>query len=246
MNYGWVSIHRQLQNHWLWNDKPFSHGQAWIDMILLANHSENKFPLGKEIVTVETGSFITSELKLMDRWGWSKTKVRRFLSLLENDSMIVKKTDRKKTTITIVNYSDFQFSEPQTDPKKTNEEPIKDQKKTKKRPKKDTNNNDNNSNNDKNDKKENKYGEYNNVLLTDEELQKLKTEYSDYEERIERLSSYVASTGKKYKSHYATIRNWARKDAEVKPINRPYAKQTKADELDDFYRMAAEWAEGGN
>lgn len=59
-----------------------------------------------------------------------------------------------------------------------------------------------------------KYGEYNNVLLTDEELEKLKAEYSDLEERIERLSSYVASTGKTYKSHYATIRNWARKDAE--------------------------------
>lgn len=59
-----------------------------------------------------------------------------------------------------------------------------------------------------------KYGEYNNVLLTDDELQKLKTEYSDWNDRIERLSSYVASTGKSYKSHYATIRNWARKDSE--------------------------------
>ncbi len=64
-----------------------------------------------------------------------------------------------------------------------------------------------------------KYGEYQNVLLTDEELEKLKAEYFDYEERIERLSSYVASTGKSYKSHYATIRNWARKDAEKKPAN---------------------------
>jgi Asp-tRNA(Asn)/Glu-tRNA(Gln) amidotransferase C subunit len=63
-------------------------------------------------------------------------------------------------------------------------------------------------------KQKHKYGEYQNVLLTDEELEKLKTEYSDYAERIERLSSYVASTGKKYKSHYATIRNWARKDTE--------------------------------
>lgn len=59
-----------------------------------------------------------------------------------------------------------------------------------------------------------KYGEYNNVLLTDDELDKLKSEYSDWEDRIERLSSYVASTGKSYKSHYATIRNWARKDKE--------------------------------
>jgi predicted phage replisome organizer len=64
-----------------------------------------------------------------------------------------------------------------------------------------------------------KYGEYNNVLLTDDELEKLKAEYSDYAERIERISSYVASTGKSYKSHYATIRNWARKDAE-KPQTR--------------------------
>lgn len=59
-----------------------------------------------------------------------------------------------------------------------------------------------------------KYGEYDNVLLTDEEMNKLENEYPDWLERIERLSSYMASTGKKYKSHYATIRNWARKDAE--------------------------------
>lgn len=85
-----------------------------------------------------------------------------------------------------------------------------------------------------------KYGEYNNVLLTDDELEKLKTEYADYAERIERLSSYVASTGKSYKSHYATIRNWARKDQDVKPV---YRKQTKADELNDFYNMAKEWSE---
>ena len=64
----------------------------------------------------------------------------------------------------------------------------------------------------KSSKKKHKYGEYKNVLLSDEELDKLKSEYSDWEERIERLSSYVASTGKTYKSHYATIRNWARKD----------------------------------
>lgn len=59
-----------------------------------------------------------------------------------------------------------------------------------------------------------KYGEYDNVLLTDAELDKLKAEYPDWEERIDRLSAYIASKGAKYKSHYATIRNWARKDSE--------------------------------
>ena len=55
-----------------------------------------------------------------------------------------------------------------------------------------------------------KYGEYKNVLLTDDELHKLKTEYSDYEERIERLSAYIESSGRKYKSHYAVLgkHNW--------------------------------------
>ena len=57
-----------------------------------------------------------------------------------------------------------------------------------------------------------KYGEYKNVLLTDQELEKLKDEFHDWEERIERLSSYMASTGKSYKNHLATIRNWAKKD----------------------------------
>jgi hypothetical protein len=59
-----------------------------------------------------------------------------------------------------------------------------------------------------------KYGEYSNVLLTDEEMDKLKAEFPDWQARIERLSSYMASTGKSYKNHLATIRNWARKDAE--------------------------------
>jgi len=58
-----------------------------------------------------------------------------------------------------------------------------------------------------------KHGEYANVMLTDEELDKLKEEFpQDWCIRIERLSEYIASTGKSYKSHLATIRAWARKD----------------------------------
>lgn len=59
-----------------------------------------------------------------------------------------------------------------------------------------------------------KYGEYKNVLLTDEDLEKLKAEFTDWEARIERLSSYIAQSGKSYKNHLATIRNWAKKDKE--------------------------------
>lgn len=69
-----------------------------------------------------------------------------------------------------------------------------------------------------------KYGSYSNVLLTDEELDKLKTEFpTDWEQRIERLSEYIASKGAKYKSHLATIRAWARKE-DTKQYNRTETK----------------------
>lgn len=62
-----------------------------------------------------------------------------------------------------------------------------------------------------------KYGEYSNVILSDSDLAKLKSEFpNDWEERVERLSAYMASTGKGYKSHLATIRNWARRDSEAR------------------------------
>lgn len=58
-----------------------------------------------------------------------------------------------------------------------------------------------------------KYGEYQNVLLSDEEMTKLQNEFpNDWKKRIERVSEYVASTGKSYKNYLATIRNWAKKD----------------------------------
>ena len=69
--------------------------------------------------------------------------------------------------------------------------------------------------------KRHKYGMYEQVLLTDEDYEKLKAEFPhDYSERIARLDEYIASTGKKYKNHLATIRAWARKD---KPQSRSSA-----------------------
>ena len=59
-----------------------------------------------------------------------------------------------------------------------------------------------------------KYGESGNVMLTDNEYERLAEQMgvSKRDEYIEKLSDYMASTGKIYKSHYATIRNWFRGD----------------------------------
>ena len=65
------------------------------------------------------------------------------------------------------------------------------------------------------------HGFFSNVLLTDDEMQKLAVEIPNYEDYIERLSHYIESSGKKYKSHYATILNWHRKDDAEKAKSAP-------------------------
>ena len=58
------------------------------------------------------------------------------------------------------------------------------------------------------------YGRYQNVFLTDEELADLQASFpAVWEQYIEKLSEYMASTGKRYQSHAATIRRWAGEDA---------------------------------
>lgn len=77
-----------------------------------------------------------------------------------------------------------------------------------------------------------KHGEYQNVLLSDDDLEKLKAEFpADWDQRIQRLSEYMASSGKSYKNHLATIRNWARRD---KPAAKPAGEQDMTD-LDKYF-----------
>lgn len=61
------------------------------------------------------------------------------------------------------------------------------------------------------------YGRYHNVILSDTELDGLKTELpGKWEYYIDRLSCHIASSGRKYKSHAATIFKWAQEDAAKK------------------------------
>lgn len=204
MAQGYIKLHRQLKENWLWKEsRTFSKAEAWIDLLLTANHKDAKFVLGNELIDIKRGELITSELKLMEHWKWSKTKVRGFLELLQNDQMIVKKSDNKKTTITIVNYDIYQCLE-------TAKEPEKNRKPTAKRPQKNTNNNDNNDNNEKNEKK--KYADF--VTMTEEEYNKLVEQFGEQgtKDRIENLNLYKGSKGVTYKSDYMTVLNWDRKN----------------------------------
>lgn len=105
---GWISLHRNLLDHWLWKEKPFSKAAAWIDLLLSANHEDKKLLFDGNLITVKRGQQITSLRKLGERWGWDKRTARKFLSMLENDGMVRVECTSRCTTITIINYGKYQ------------------------------------------------------------------------------------------------------------------------------------------
>lgn len=155
---GWISIDRSIQNHWLFKEKrTFSKFEAWIYLLMEANHSKAKVPIGNQIVTVERGQRLTSILTLSDLFNWSRFKVKTFLDLLESDGMLEVKTTSKYTLITIVNYDFYQSeqgrNQHQNDIKPTSKQHQSNINPTSKQHQTNTNNNDNNEKNVNNEKK---------------------------------------------------------------------------------------------
>ena len=111
---GWIKLDRKIMdNDLLWGcDEPFSRGQAWIDLLLLANHKDGRLSIRGEMVDVKRGDVNRSLRFLAKRWGWSVGKVTRFIEKLECEGMVTKKQNTRWNTtteaITIVNYAYYQ------------------------------------------------------------------------------------------------------------------------------------------
>ena len=65
-----------------------------------------------------------------------------------------------------------------------------------------------------------KHGEYGNILLTDEQYQKLKTEYSSIDDTIKSMDEWIQLKGKPYKDYNLALRKWINKD-NIKPTDEP-------------------------
>ena len=118
---GYVSIHREIMDHWLWQDKPFSKGQAWVDLLILAQGVNREKEYRGKVQHMKPGNVYTSILYLSKRWGWGRAKIYRFLDTLINLGMIAVQgwtqndtTERTRngttngTIITIENWALYQ------------------------------------------------------------------------------------------------------------------------------------------
>ena len=108
MQQGYIKLHRSLQSCCLWEGEKFTKGQAWVDLLLMANHADKKILYEGEIVTVHKGQFITSILKLSDKWKWDRKKTAKFLDLLEKEKMVTTNRTTHGTTITVINWEKYQ------------------------------------------------------------------------------------------------------------------------------------------
>lgn len=105
---GFITLNRNIFEHWIFQDAEKF--RAFVDLIQLARWKDEKLLIGNEIVIIPRGSYYTSELKLAERWGWSRKKTREYLKLLEGDNMIAKKGTTKGTMLTVENYELYQCS----------------------------------------------------------------------------------------------------------------------------------------
>jgi len=127
MDKGWISVHRKIRDcEIIWDDKPFSRGQAWIDLLLMVNHEDKEILFNGCYRKIERGQTLTSLTKLSDQWGWSRKKTTKFLNELKMAQMLDLKSDNKSTTVTVINYDFYQVMgtarEPQKSSKRTSEE----------------------------------------------------------------------------------------------------------------------------
>lgn len=130
---GYIKLERKLFDSELWTAEPFTPGQAWVDLIAMANYADrDKFYRGT-FQRVKRGQIVTSKLALAARWKWSDGRVRRYLATLEAAQMLRIDSGPNGVLLTVENYSLYQdarrtnggpYDEPTTNARRTDDEPT--------------------------------------------------------------------------------------------------------------------------
>jgi len=144
MSQGWIKLHRQLFDNEIWGLEPFTKAQAWVDLLLLANHKDGSINVRGNILHIKRGQVGWSEVRLSSRWTWSRNKTRRFLKWLKTKQQIEQQKNTVSSIITIVNYGKYQGNDTTND---TADDTTERQQKDSRRY---TNKNDKNKKNEKN------------------------------------------------------------------------------------------------
>ena len=145
---GWIKLHRKITENPYYFSEPFTRSQAWIDMLIIANHKDSMFYKRGIRVDIKRGQIGYDIDTLSKRWKWSRGKVERFFLQLEMDSQIVRQKNNVTTLISICNYELYQADSKANDKASSKADGQQTVKQT------DTDKNNKNNKNENNDKKE--------------------------------------------------------------------------------------------
>lgn len=124
MGTGWITLQRDLKDHWIFQDSDAL--KFWVYLLLTANHTPKKTMFNGKLIEVQRGSLIGGRMSLSDKTGISERKVRRLMSVLQDESMVSIKKTTKYSIISITNYDEYQSSVHQTSIKTANKRPQSD------------------------------------------------------------------------------------------------------------------------
>ena len=221
---GWIKIHRKiLENPIICKDSDYL--AVWIYILLNATHKEIPALFKGKKIILQKGQLITGRKSMSNYLRVSESKIYRIINDFKSEQQIEQQTSNQNSLITILNWDKYQQNEQQNEQQMNNERTTNEQQvNTNKNVKNDKNvkneiiNNipaseetssaDTAKANKKDAMPKHKYGEYKHVLLKDEELQKLKNDYQNWEELIKYLDEYIEMKGYKAKSHYLCIKKW--------------------------------------
>lgn len=212
---GYIKLYRKMID-WGWYDDP-AVKCVFLHLLLSAQYE----PCYYRGIQLDTGQAATSIRELSAKTGISVRSVRTAINKLKSTHEVTQQIHGKYSVFTVNKYAEYQSNDTRSDKQATQQRHnsdttatqtliLRNQEVKKSRKKKDISS----------DISQKAHGEFDNVKLTGEEYNKLVDSMGDIgaAEYIERLSAYIAQSGKTYKNHYATMLNWWRKDG--KPAQR--------------------------
>ena len=118
---GWVKVHRKLSEKVFYR-KDSEKVHLWIHLLICANRDEREELLGGKPIKCNSGQFTTGRKQLSEATGINESKIERILTYFEK---IEQQIEQQKTStnrlISILNWSEYQLTEQQSEQRVNNE-----------------------------------------------------------------------------------------------------------------------------
>ena len=106
---GYVKVSRAIFSHGMFKEEPYTEVQAWIWFICGASYKDDTVRVVHLIVDVKRGEYVASIRFLAKKFGWTTSRVKRFLDRLTRGMMVTTKATQGITSINLMNYDEYQF-----------------------------------------------------------------------------------------------------------------------------------------